>query len=1186
MILLFPDADAVRLALTSGLVPADVTLAPAAVSTDDHGRLYVEPSVSLSRATGKLLDRLGVKGSKRHGSEAVRKVGSWVELVPLAKEAGTPEIASGTAVLFELPTADDLPAVVAELLRLGNDRQGFRWFAADGDADATRVLLRVIGPPYYTLLRALDGPADGMRVYLERAPRVWVAFGYTHPLAEQVRVAEGQFALLTPLATWRFVEDAPFRDVYDLAEFPLPAAPVMWEPVEVPEPVTVPLRLTAGNAADAAELWVLRDDPVGRLDALVRDADERLTQRLTFAVAAGADGSPIAVLRTRPSKEAPPVLALEGATGFKPYWKLPNLFLPVGRRLHPTLRRDAVRRLLADDPNRVVWLFPDGPSGFTPESVPDAAFRSLEDWIDYVIEVERAPLAAWIGATQFDFEHFVCNHADGPKPKPDRLDSEPTPTREPKDQVEVVTATPKPDAAKPKPTRTKAAKPDAAEYVPPPPEALAPNEAKVRAKELADEFLAVEGPLDDPARKALWPRLAQAYTDARDAPSDAAVCWLNALWDHAEPQPEWEAGWAAAEFPHLNGRPVGAAELDAKLKGNSQSAAEPRAAVAAFLAASSRAEPPDWLASRLQAVQHYSEKHYDVLPIRAVWLVAVRLARLVEGDRLGLNRTRDRLLGRLHGEGVSAERDLPGFLRFAGLRDADRLRAVREALTSLHATVKTWVGAETPTAWYVDLLFAFVYARLGERQSARTLIDEVTERVSRVALDAPPPKPDITATKTLVTGFVYRIEQALAGKPHAGPMPDEYYAVLKALKSAPAGTAGKGSASNDASHSASVIERMAKDSQVFHPEPGRDPYAGANPANRDPLQAEVNQFAEMRPRAKLPDRVRRLLRDGFQAYPIDEVRLLVLYSAAPLAPTLSEAFTADLVRVTPAVLTANAKLQGLTKPRGGQVLMTGGSPSVDIPRLLAELAYRSIDAAAHFGRSDLVREVIGGIVSVLRARPEADRFKVINIVSGHLIKSLKRLGMRDEVDSFLTLLQAEVLKGVSPADLKQRYGVTPEKWAPAGQCLLHLAGGWLTLGMTTKAIPVLDEMRRFLFEDAAWWAREKAQPTRTAMPGGDTNGQPLLNVLVAYVSALGHAPAAFGLPRIQECFRVVPTAALRSNWTGSATYARDPLRAVEEVVWALTSDEFSLGPTGRKWLDDDESLVRKRINGDVRPGGA
>jgi len=57
----------------------------------------------------------------------------------------------------------------------------------------------VVGPPYYTLLRAIDKSASGttgaVRAYLERAPRVWVEIGYSHPLAAQVRIADDQLVL-------------------------------------------------------------------------------------------------------------------------------------------------------------------------------------------------------------------------------------------------------------------------------------------------------------------------------------------------------------------------------------------------------------------------------------------------------------------------------------------------------------------------------------------------------------------------------------------------------------------------------------------------------------------------------------------------------------------------------------------------------------------------------------------------------------------------------------------------------------------------------------------------------------------------------------------------------------------------------------------------------------------------------
>src|SRR5439155_25650754 len=198
------------------------------------------------------------------------------------------------------------------------------------------------------------------------------------------------------------------------------------------------------------------------------------------------------VLRTRPSKLAPPVLPLEYALGFKPFWKLPNLFLPVGRRLHPTLRRDAVRKLLADDADQVVWLYPDDKGGFTPEGIADGAFRSLEDWVDYVINAEQQPLAAWIEATRFDFDHFVCKDGGGPKTKPDKGDKEPGA----KDDEDV--RAPKAATAPAKPAGKKGpAKPGGpSDFLPPPAEVKPKSEWLLLREELERQFKAIEGPLD------------------------------------------------------------------------------------------------------------------------------------------------------------------------------------------------------------------------------------------------------------------------------------------------------------------------------------------------------------------------------------------------------------------------------------------------------------------------------------------------------------------------------------------------------------------------------------------------------------------------------------------------------------------------------------------------------------------
>ncbi len=109
---------------------------------------------------------------------------------------------------------------------------------------------------------------------------------------------------------------------------------------------------------------MIREDAIAELDFLVGTADDRLLARLSFAVIEAAAG-PTVVLRVRPSRLAPPVIELPAASS-RPFQKLPNLFVPCGSRLKPPLRRDAVRKLLADDPAVVTWLYPVGDGRFTP----------------------------------------------------------------------------------------------------------------------------------------------------------------------------------------------------------------------------------------------------------------------------------------------------------------------------------------------------------------------------------------------------------------------------------------------------------------------------------------------------------------------------------------------------------------------------------------------------------------------------------------------------------------------------------------------------------------------------------------------------------------------------------------------------------------------------------------------------
>jgi hypothetical protein len=52
--------------------------------------------------------------------------------------------------------------------------------------------------------------------------------------------------------------------------------------------------------------------------------------------------------------------------------------------------------------------------------------------------------------------------------------------------------------------------------------------------------------------------------------------------------------------------------------------------------------------------------------------------------------------------------------------------------------------------------------------------------------------------------------------------------------------------------------------------------------------------------------------------------------------------------------------------------------------------------------------------------------------------------------------------------------------------------------------------------------------------------------------------------------------------TTNTHYSLARLQVVEAAVRAVVTDDFALGPAARRWLDDDEYRVRRRVHRDVR----
>jgi hypothetical protein len=1123
----FPDLDTLRLAVTSGVVPPAVSLSPAVAGLEDGGHILLQPAEALPRAVQTGLARLGVQPVRAKGELKAEQVCCWLQLLPVQRDPSWRDVSrnASAAVLFELPGPELLPDLVGEMLRLGNDRQSYQWMKPQ-DVEGLHVLLRVVGPPYFSLLRALDrdGKAAAPRAYVERAPRVWVEIGHTHPLVEQIRPAAGQILLMRPPRDWLFLKDVPFRDIYEILEFALPNAPIRWAETELGKRITVPVRLAPATSTDPAELWVLRDRAAEEVDELVRTADDRLIDRLSFAVGE-RDGCRTIAIGVRPGKwSAPPVLSLR-AVEFRPYLKLKNLFVPCGTRLQPPLRRDAVRKLLAEDPAQVVWLYPEADGRFTPESLPDEAFRPLRDWVEYVLDQDRQALETWVEAARFDFEPFVCKEDQPPaKPKPPRrsASSERSPASGRETQASVPLGEPVAKVAK-KPPRAR--KGDADEFADLPREE--PSELRKRLDALERQFLDFDGPLDAPERQALWPELARLNA-ALENPAEAAVCWLNALWE----SDERSEGKLSKEFASRETQGQ-AADLDRLLGLPEPSLADLRGLVAHVVWAATRTPPPKALVQRLPRIRAFLEEHEERLAVRAVWLAWTSLVKLSAGDVLGLARARDRLLERLLEHGLSPDNDLPGFMRFAEQKSGERSRVVRERILRLRNLGHRWIttvcgeGREsdhTPTSAYADLMFAFGLAWLGETNDCRGLRRQAEETLRRrdevhwILLDA----------------FSYRIQQLVEGKAPGGPLPDELIEKLNRLQ--------------EYAQDSSVpkedprrlfrykIDRLRQHSRILEPNEKTDPYHHAR-SRHDELGKELSLLRDVHDRDVLVGRFKELIKDK---NPL-QARLRTYSVALELAGRLGEAFTAEIL--------------------GRLVSALGPAPEPPAPVELiarAELLDRALFAAAHYDRPEYVQAFVSQFLRLLESKHARGGVPELDTVAGQCFRGLRKLGLRDEIDQLLKQMAALVLRGERLESLRQRQ---EGSWPAGLRTLLHVASGWLYFGRNDEAIPILDEARDVLFE-------------------GELSYQEKTSLACTYLSTLGHASSHLALPRMEELFGDLGK--ITDTFTTSSHYFLLQLDVVEAAVQAIISDEFALGAAARRWLDDDEYLVRRRIHRDVR----
>jgi hypothetical protein len=762
---------------------------------------------------------------------------------------------------------------------------------------------------------------------------------------------------------------------------------------------------------------------------------------------------------------------------------MPDVYAPAGAIVEPPLRHDRLRQVLGVKPAEVMWLAPDGGDKFRVERIADSAFAPLGEWADYVIHSSAPALVPWLHAGEFEFSPFVSTGlewASAPE-EPAHADADDRRKKRARPvAAEIVPARPAPRATAPTTPQPRAA---AAKQVDLAAAARPTIDAELAALEV--EFVALDAPADAPERLELLERLGAGYARAKRR-RESALCYARAVWE--------ATGDAAT------------AKLDAWIAGDLDGAAIETALPRALgharpetdevrLVAALAARRVPAVSKDPHKVTRWLDDHDGELDARSLWLARLGLAQLAGGDPLALAHARDRILARLAG-GLQVERELPGFLRLAGRSgtlghaSGEQLgRALDDVVARLASTRRKRTPVEAPlhlTNAYASYQIAHGFARVGHHAKARALVADATRAIAPVVSDP--------VHGYLVAAFTARVEQAVAGLPPETALGDDLDARLAAFDRV----------------NRYKVDRLREASWILSPTERPGAIAAYASNQTDSRGAEFDALRAIGDAGARARAVGKLVDTAIAATPEEKHRL-----ADGILDVLVELAEVDAVPLLQRLVPA---IGGVAEPRR------------------AGLYAEALVAAGHFGRGELVRDLLDALAQALRAAAPDDLPAVLTPT----LRALRRIGLRNEIAELLARAEANL------------------GHASAMRGRLAVASGLAYLG-DPRAVPILEQARKQL--DAPQIPVARLELIRALALA---YAQTPLHVAIAGIADLGGL-----LSQITDHF-------------GTNThFCLSVLHVVESLVLGLASDDLALGEAGRRFVEDDEHLIRRRLHRDL-----
>ncbi|MFO0601030.1 MAG: hypothetical protein U0228_37320 [Myxococcaceae bacterium] len=214
----------------------------------------------------------------------------------------------------------------------------------------------------------------------------------------------------------------------------------------------------------------------------------------------------------------------------------------------------------------------------------------------------------------------------------------------------------------------------------------------------------------------------------------------------------------------------------------------------------------------------------------------------------------------------------------------------------------------------------------------------------------------------------------------------------------------------------------------------------------------------------------------------------------------------------------------------------------------------ALKIAGHFGRTALVKQLVlqlGNAIRDIGAEGVGELGGLL--VSG--VRSLRRVGLREEAGELLARASA-VLKGEDVATLQARLG---------------LASGFMYLGAFQQAQPIVEEATARLSRESGLVIAERMKLSRAA------------------AQALSHASTEIALPGLLRLSQQLPWITDSFNTNGGMGqdgrqryhFCLSMVDFADSLVLGHVGDDLTLNETTRRFLDEDEYLVRRRVHRDV-----